>query len=439
MPLGDDPIFQRRTGGATLLVDPMPRASGVAIGLWFETGSALEAEDERGLSHYVEHMVFKGAGDRSAQELSRAIDRVGGYLNAFTEREVVCLHCLIPLEHAGLALGILLDMAYRPRFTREEFEREKDIIANEIVAAEDDLEEAAQDEFFAMTYKGHPASRKIAGRVVDIAAASFERLGRFYEERFARGPITISVAGAVSPEAIAERVYRSVPEYALKVASRRPLPRAETRRERRMVKAAGNQVFVFTGLSIPAAKTSEDTFWRLTTASSAYGESMSSRLFMRLREELGLCYSISSSFSLSKMASLWGVAASTSPSQFPRFAGAYEAEARSLFERGFEGVEVEEAVSRLKGLLRLASDDPEYRMKRMARQSMYGGEVEAIGRTMARFMPGGSVDPDSVNAVVKDCLDPEAESVLLYGKLSKAALKAGASVFGAEAHQQEES
>jgi len=131
--------------GAELMVDPMPQSSGVAIGLWFPVGSAYERDSERGLSHFVEHMVFKGAGSRDAEELSRAIDRVGGYLNAFTEREAVCLHCLIPSEFAGLAIEVLLDMAYRPRLAAKEFEREKDVIINEIMAAEDDIEEAAQD------------------------------------------------------------------------------------------------------------------------------------------------------------------------------------------------------------------------------------------------------------------------------------------------------
>ena len=110
-----------------LLVDPMPAASGVAIGLWFRTGSAYERENEAGLSHFVEHMVFKGAGDRDAKELSRAFDRIGGYLNAFTERDVVSFHCLVPAGHAELALGILLDMAYRPRFEKSDFDREKEI------------------------------------------------------------------------------------------------------------------------------------------------------------------------------------------------------------------------------------------------------------------------------------------------------------------------
>jgi predicted Zn-dependent peptidase len=428
MPFDDNIYRYTIQPGVELMVDPMPQSRGVAVGLWFPVGSAYEREGERGLSHFVEHMVFKGAGPRDAEELSRSIDRVGGYLNAFTERESVCLHCLIPSEHSALALGVLLDMAYRPRFDAKEFEREKDVIANEIMAAEDDLEEAAQDEFFAMTYAGHPAARRIAGRVSDIRSATFDALKAFHDERFARGPMAVSVAGAVVPDEIARLLAASVPARNLsEPATQDPVPFV---RSRRMVKAPGSQVYLFTGL--PVEKTiPEDDFWRLSAASSAYGESMSSRLFMRLREEQGLCYSISSSFSLSRMAGLWGVSSSTTLAQLPRFAETYAMEARLLYERGLTDTEVAEAVSRIRGLLELASDDPEYRMKRLARQYMYDGTIEPLSSTMSRLLPGGCVDSVGVNSLVTRMLDPESESVLLYGKIGARAAKAGAAVFGA--------
>jgi len=435
----DDRIYRYTIApGAELMVDPLPQSKGVAIGLWFPAGSAYEQEAERGLSHFVEHMVFKGAGDRDAEELSRAIDRVGGYLNAFTERETVCLHCLIPSGHAALALGVLLDMAYRPRLDAKEFEREKDVIVNEIMAAEDDLEEAAQDEFFAMAYQGHPAARRIAGRVSDIRQATFKGLKTFHEERFARGPIAISVSGAVIPDEIAALFASSIPTSSQSPAQAYEPGPVPFVRARHMVKAPGSQVYLFSGLPIDRT-IPEDDFWRLSAASSAYGESMSSRLFMRLREEQGLCYSVSSSFSLSRMAGLWGVSSSTTPAQFQRFAEAYAREASALHEHGLTETEVAEAVSRIRGLLELASDDPEYRMKRMARQFMYDGTVEPMRVTMSRLDPGGAVNVSEVNRLAKSLLDPERESVLLYGRLGIRAARAGSAVFGAVAAEPLES
>ncbi len=419
------------------MVDKMPRSAGVAVGLWFPVGSAFERDGERGLSHFVEHMVFKGAGKRNAEELSRAIDRVGGYLNAFTEREAVCLHCLIPAEHAALAAGILLDMVYKPRFNKTEFEREKDVIANEIMAAEDDLEEAAQDEFFAMAYSGHPASRRIAGRVDDIRSVRFEGLEAFHHQRFARGQITMSIAGNIDPESMADLFVSSIPDADNHRQQAWNPGQVTFNRSRRMVKASGSQVFFFTGLPIDTS-ISEDDFWRLSVASSAYGESMSSRLFMHLREEKGLCYSVSSAFSLSRMAGLWGVSSSTSPAQFAGFAHAYLEEANALYERGFTETEMIEAVSRIRGLLELASDDPEYRMKRMARQFMFEGRIEPLSETMARLDPQGIVDAGSVNRLCRRFLDPQGESILMYGRLGMKTTKVAASLFGAESAQPSE-
>jgi predicted Zn-dependent peptidase len=409
-------------------MDPMPHATGAALGLWFPFGSAHESERERGLSHFVEHMVFKGAGDLDAEELSRVIDRVGGYLNAFTERETVCLHSLVPGGSASLAASVLLDMACRPRLRADEFEREKDVIANEIMAADDDLEEAGQDEFFALTYADGGLGRKIAGTVEDIRSKDFSSLVDFHARKFASGPVVMSAAGNIDPlqlsalfdSALASRSPRSdaVPIDSAFVPARA------------MMKAPGSQVYVFTGLNLPV-ELDENYFWRLSIASSAYGESMSSRLFMRLREQEGLCYSISSAFSLSPLAGLWGVTSSTAPAQFNRFTEAYCKESSDFYLNGLSGVEISEAKSRLRGLLSLAGDDPEYRMKRLARQFMFSGHVETLSRTLNRLDIQGEIADESVNAMVKSLMDPAVENILLYGKISKQTERAGAALFGA--------
>ena len=409
-------------------MDQMPHVTGAALGLWFPFGSAQETAEERGLSHFVEHMVFKGAGDMDAEELSRVIDRVGGYLNAFTERETVCLHTLVPGSNSMLAASVLLDMANKPRLRQDEFEREKDVLANEIMAADDDLEEAGQDEFFALTYGNNGLGRKIAGTVDEVRSATFESLVDFHTRKFASGPVVMSAAGNIDPQQLSDLFDRALEGRTMSISS--AAINSGFVPSRAMIPAPGSQIYVFTGLPLPV-DLDESFFWRLSVASSAYGESMSSRLFMRLREQEGLCYSISSAFSLSPLAGLWGVTSSTSPAQFKRFAEAYIKESNTFFKDGLSSVEILEAKSRLSGLLSLAGDDPEYRMKRLARQFMFSGDVETLAHTLSRLAVNGEITDDSINDMIRSLLNPATENILLYGKINQQTVRVGSSLFGA--------
>jgi zinc protease len=186
-------------------------------------------------------------------------------------------------------------------------------------------------------------------------------LVNFHERKFASGPVVMSAAGNIDPLQLSA-LFDSALAGRLRQAGSCSV-RFTFVPARAMMRAPGSQVYVFTGLPLPV-ELDENYFWRLSIASSAYGESMSSRLFMRLREQEGLCYSISSAFSLSALAGLWGITSSTSPGQFKRFAEAYCKESSEFHRNGLSGVEIKEAKSRLRGLLSLAGDDPEYRMKR---------------------------------------------------------------------------
>jgi predicted Zn-dependent peptidase len=433
MPLDTELFLQQPAPGATLIVDVMPGSAAVALGLWFPAGSAYESEDEQGLSHFVEHMLFKGAGERDAEALSRVIDREGGSLNAFTEREAVCIHCTLPAEKAELAAQLLLDMAYRPRFERKDFELEKDIIVSEILAAEDDLEEAGQDVFYAMSYPGQPIGRSIAGKADIVQSHAFESLLSFHERRILNAPVLMTIAGDVDSRRMAELFSKALERRGRAAKAPLTAPAVYPGRfasARAMVSATGSQVYFFTGLPL-AEPLSEDDYWMLSLISSAYGESMSSRLFMRLREREGLCYSIGTSFSFSRLAGLWGVASACSASQFPRFADAYRREAQNLFESGLHAEEIREALSRIAGLMRVASDDVEFRMNRLARQFLFDGQAENLAVSLERLNQPRFADESAVAAYIRARLDPERENVLLYGTISKRVLKAGAEAFKA--------
>ena len=167
-------------GGALLLEEADREARSFALGFWFPLGSRHEALPERGFVHFVEHMVFKGSSRRSAQDFAREVDRVGGYLNAFTDRDTLCFYCIVPAPHWRLAADILVDLVFNAVFPDEEFERERTVIVSEILAAQDDPEEASHDAFVERIWPGNPLSRKIAGEVEDAEAATRDSLNAFY-------------------------------------------------------------------------------------------------------------------------------------------------------------------------------------------------------------------------------------------------------------------
>lgn len=418
----------------TLLIDPMPMVAGVSLGMWFPVGSGHEQAGEYGLTHFLEHMLFKGSSSRSAAEISRCIDRVGGYLNAFTERDALCLHCTVPAANFSLALDVLLDMVYDPVFTQADFEKELDIIRNEILSADDDIEEAAHDHFFATLFPAHSFGRKIAGTVEDLDTFSLADLEGFYRRKIWQGKKFLAIAGAVTVQdaiSLLESKLKGLPRLrseSISTASFLPIASSvmlEQQKFQIAQPAIGSQIHFFSAIPLqkPADGWKSLDFWALSLASSAFGESMSSRLFMRLREDRGLCYNISSFVSFYQFAAHWGVNATTGPRQLPVFVEAYLAEAWTLYDNGLSDVEISEARTRMSGYLLLAADDVEYRMKRLARQFMFELNLSSIQEIQSFFSSDSYLCPETVNQYIRNFCQPSRASNLFFGKINHSTRK----------------
>ena len=156
---------ERLPCGAALAAELAEGARSFAAGFWFPLGSRHEAPQERGFVHFVEHMVFKGSSRRDAERISREVDRVGGYLNAFTDRDSICLHCLVPAREWKLALDVLADMAFHSLFKDEDFEREREVIVNEILSGRDDPEECSHDELLEAIWPGEGSEAGLDGEL----------------------------------------------------------------------------------------------------------------------------------------------------------------------------------------------------------------------------------------------------------------------------------
>ena len=416
--------------GASLYAERVEGARSFSAGFWFPIGSRHEAPRERGFVHFVEHLLFKGTATRTAMDLARSIDRVGGYLNAFTERDLLCVHCTVPAKHWELALEILSDMCFNSTFPETEVEREREVIVSEILASRDEPEEAAHDLFLERIWPGDPLSRPIAGTPEDVARAGRDGLYAFYRDRLRPENLLVSLAGPLDEGLVAGRL----------VSILDPLREAGTRVRREpgseaaliaaepafsagigTVSANLSQVYLFVAVPIHPPYDPAD-YYVLSALNGAFGESMSSRLFQGLREREGLCYSVFSGFSVGPVEGLWMAQASSSVKSFPSLLAALEREIADIAgDRPLGAEELSESLSRLEGGFDLSLDDSEYRMKRLARQALHTGVVLDIEETRRRIV---TVGREAIDAMTSRVFGGAERAVFAYGRLGEKGHKA---------------
>jgi predicted Zn-dependent peptidase len=386
--------IHRLPGGAALAADAAPGARSFAAGFWFPIGSRHEAPHERGFVHFVEHMAFKGTSRRTAAELSREVERVGGYINAFTDRDSICLHCQVPAERWRTALDVLADMAFEAAFRAEDFERERDVITSEILAARDDPEECAHDELLEALWPGDPLARKIAGEPEDIKKVGRDALYCFYRSVMSPRSLLVTASGPVPEADIAEELSRLLPGDRIGEEPRDSTEPA-FRAAREYVRADTEQVAWFEAVQVPPPFT-EDDYYAMAAVNGALGEASSSRLFLELRERRGLCYSVYSAFSMGRSECLWMASANAQPSQLGELASAMERCLVQAAEDGLSEEECADALSRLSGSLEIALEDTDFRMRRIARQMMFSGAATTSEEARARI---AALDPAGLNAM----------------------------------------
>ncbi len=406
--------------GALLIEESAAGARSFAVGFWFPLGSRHEAKTERGFVHFVEHMVFKGSARRSAQDFAREVDRVGGYLNAFTERDTLCFHCVVPKAYWRLALDIMVDLVLGATFPDEEFERERQVIQSEILAAGDDPEEASHDGLLARLWPGDSLSRKIAGEVDDLEKVTRDALYGFYRRRLTCDHLIVSISGSVDERDVEQELSRLLDAMLPSDMAPEPYPPEPPPTfapARAFEMAAVSQIYLYEALEVSEGGDPDD-YYVLSVLNGALGESMSSRLFQNLREKQGLCYSVYSSFTLDRGVGLWMASASSSTKLFPRLLESLDAELDRLAD-GDEGAlteaEVEESMSRIAGSFDLALEDPDYRMKRIAKQKLCSGFVLDAEETKDKIL---AVDKPRVDAMAARIFLGRKRALFAYGRHS---------------------
>jgi len=360
-------VFQQTLkNGVVLITEPVPRVKTVAIGFWFLCGSRYEGAQERGISHFVEHMLFKGTQKRSAYDIASAFDRIGSYVNAFTEREQVCLHCVVPATHAEIALEILCDMIENSIFCEKEIDRERMVIESEIISSLDDPEEAALDASSQAVWPNNSISSPILATKRNIKKLSREKLFDWYTNYFVNGNLMVSIAGNIDVDAsyrILEKLGAHTPDFP---TTKKKFSLPSWKSGIRFIEAdfQQEQLFVLYPLQFPFMQTE---YYALAILNALIGDTMSSRLFQSLRERDACCYNVYSFVSLYSDCGYWCAYASASKKNSSHIAKTIHTELLSLLTDGFTDDEIAAAKEHICGEEIITSEDMEQRMKSLAR------------------------------------------------------------------------
>jgi predicted Zn-dependent peptidase len=357
--------------GLTLITETMPALRSVAIGVWVRKGSRHEPLERCGISHFIEHMVFKGTKTRSAERIAAEVDSIGGYMDAFTAKEYASFHLKVLAEHLPLAVEILGDVVQNPLFDPEEMTKEKKVITEEINMVEDTPDDLVMELFCEAFWPDHPLGRPILGTKRSVAGFRREHLADYFARVYQPSNLLIAAAGQLDhrrTRELVERHFSGLVRRPLPKAGRAPRPAvAKVTRSKRELE----QVHLCLGTAAPP-QTHPDRYVSYVL-NTVLGGSMSSRLFQNVREKRGLVYSISSGVTSYSDAGLLSIYAGTSRDSLPQVIALTLDELRRLCSDRIPDAELRRAKDHIKGGLVLSLESTGARMSNLARQEIYFG------------------------------------------------------------------
>jgi len=355
--------------GLTVITEQMQHIRSASIGIWLETGSRDEDSESNGISHFIEHMVFKGTKHRTAEEIARQVDSIGGNMDAFTAKECICFNVKVLDEHVPVALEILSDLVLHPIFDSGDITRERGVILEEIKMDEDNPDYLVHEIFTQNFWKDHPLGKPILGTKETVKR--FERQAVFdtYAHRFAPGNIIVSAAGNLDHDKFVDLVTKHFEhmkprENGFHSAKPKIVSRIILRN-----KKALEQVQLCLGVPChPIAHEQRHAGYVLNTL---LGGGMSSRLFQNIRERQGLAYSIYSDLNPYRDTGCLAVYAGTSRASTTKVVQSVVEEFRKLKRETVSEEELRRSKDQLKGSLMLSLESSTARMSNLARQEMY--------------------------------------------------------------------
>ncbi|MHB1022870.1 MAG: M16 family metallopeptidase [Acidobacteriaceae bacterium] len=406
----------RRTvlsNGLLVLTERMEHVRSVSMGVWVCTGSRDEQQELNGISHFVEHMVFKGTQNRSAQRIAREIDSIGGNLDAYTSKENIGFNVKVLDEHVPQALDMLADLVLHPTFTPDDIRCEQGVILEEIKMDEDNPDYLVHEIFTQDFWKGHPLGRPILGTNSTVKSFGQQTLFNYYSGRFLSNNLVFSAAGNLEHDSFVALVEKQFTSLRNGAAVDLPVPEPSTQ-ARITLRNKKSLEQVQLCLGVPGPRVADEGRYTAYLLNSILGGGMSSRLFQSVREEQGLAYSIFSELSPYRDTGSLCVYAGTSASNAERTVRLTMEEFRRLKVEAVSEEELQRAKDQLKGNIVLGLESSSSRMANLARQQVYFGHFFGVEDVLRRV---DAVTREGIQQMAQLLFRPEAVAVTLLGNL----------------------
>ena len=400
--------------GLLVLTEAMPQVRSISMGAWIGSGSRDEAPEINGISHFVEHMVFKGTTSRSTKQIARDVDTIGGNLDAYTSKETVCFNIKVLDENVAPALDVLADLVLHPTFTPEELAREQGVILEEIKMDQDNPDSLVHEVFTQNFWKGDSLGRPILGTAKTVSSFNQQIVFDFYASRFTPGNMVFSAAGNLDHDVFVEQVAQQFSSLAASSGSplvKKPAPIATPHITLKRKKSLEQVQFCLGVVAPPVADKDRYGVYLLNTM---LGGGMSSRLFQTIREDQGLAYSIYSEMSPFRDTGSLCIYAGTSVDKTEKVLQLTLQELRRLKEETISDAELKRAKDQVKSNMVIGLESSGSRMANLARQQMYFGRFFDIDEIESEIE---AVTPAGIQSLAQQLFRPESIALTLLGNL----------------------
>ncbi len=397
------------SNGVRVVSEQHASSRSVSIGVWVLTGTRDEAEGDIGLSHFVEHLVFKGTKTRNAYQIAKSLESLGGDLNAYTTREYTNYHCLVLKEDSKIGLEVLSDLVCNMDLSKKDFELEKKVILQEIAMSDDTPEDLIYDYFFENVYKGHPLGRQILGKSETIEKMTQKRVNEFYKHFYQGKNLIISAAGPIDHDQFViqcQKLFRTRKKFTAKVIRRAPRWKVA----RKIYQKEMEQAHILLGL--PATSFQDKYRFEAFILNSLLGGGMTSKLYQAVREKQGLAYTVFSSINTNMDSANISVYAGTDASNVKKVIGIVAHELQKIKKNGFKKSDLDLFKTQVRGQLLMGSDDIENRMSSLGVNEMVFENYRSVEKVISEIE---EVSVKSMNEYIKKYFDLSKISVVLMG------------------------